>query len=508
MSTDGPSGVWLGTTFVPRDALAERALRLAGALRDMGVGPDGPVAVLARNDSLHLEAAMAAASLGASVLPLNWRWTGDEITFVLDDSRAPVLLGHSDLLSGIADRLPAIEVIWATTPPFLADAWGVEADGCTAPLDVPTLDALLSGPAPGSLDQPEASSAGLFYTSGTTGRPKGVIRVAPTPEQIAQRREVLRTCYGIGDGCRMLITTPLHHIFAQAGALTALSSGGQVVLMPRFDTARLLELVELHQITNAQMVPTMFVRLVRLSARERQRDLSSLAHVLHTGAPCPPEVKRAMIDWWGPIIWEQYGSTETGVVVLASPQDWLSHPGTVGRTFLGSEVRILDEQGETLPPGEVGLVYARMHGSPEFTYLHHPEAKAAATRAGLTTAGDLGYLDEDGFLYLADRSTDVVISGGVNIYPAEVEAVLLVQPGIVDAAVFGVDDPEYGERLVADLVVDRLAGPDVTQLRASLSKRLAAYKIPRSFRVVDNLPRDDSGKVSKRKLREDYTDGR
>jgi long-chain acyl-CoA synthetase len=211
-----------------------------------------------------------------------------------------------------------------------------------------------------------------------------------------------------------------------------------------------------------------------------------------------------MIDWWGPIIWEQYGSTETGVVALASSDDWLSHPGTVGRAFLTSEIRVLGADGHPLGPGEIGDVYARMHGSPDFEYLGQPQAKAAITRDGLVTAGDLGYLDVDGFLHLADRSTDVVISGGVNIYPAEIESALLAHPDVVDAAVFGVEDAEYGEKLVALVVLEPSATHDAARLRAFLSDRLAGYKIPRLIHPVHQLPRDDSGKVSRGRLRAEY----
>jgi long-chain acyl-CoA synthetase len=496
----------MGAHVVSMDELTDRATRVAAGLQRSGVGPGAPVAVLARNDSLPLEVAMAAAQLGTPVLPINWRWTGEEVRFILMDSKAAVVVGHADLLAGVRQAIPSeVATVWAETPAFVADAFGIDTQLRSIPPGGQSYRDWLDGPALPPASRPEASSSGLFYTSGTTGRPKGVVRSAPNPDQVAQRHQVLTTCYGIAPGARMLITTPLHHIFAQGAALATLSAGGTVVIMARFDASTLLDLVATHRITNVQMVPTMFVRLLRLPAEVRRTaDVSSLRHVLHTGAPCASSVKQAMIDWWGPIIWEQYGSTETGVVALASASEWLAHAGTVGRPFLTSEIRVLDGEGRRVGPGQVGQIYARMHGSPDFEYLGHPEAKAAVSRDGLVTAGDLGYLDSDGFLHLADRSTDVVISGGVNIYPAEVESALLAHPEVVDAAVFGVNDPEYGEKLVAMVVLDPSATYDAERLRAHLSGRLAAYKIPRAIRPVPQLPRDDSGKVSKRRLRQEY----
>jgi long-chain acyl-CoA synthetase len=314
---------------------------------------------------------MAAAQLGTSVLPINWRWTGEEVRFILMDSQAAVVVGHADLLAAVRQAIPSeVATVWAETPAFVADAYGIDTRLRSIPPGGPSYRDWLDGPALPPASRPEASSSGLFYTSGTTGRPKGVVRSAPTSEQVAQRHQVLTTCYGIAPGARMLITTPMHHIFAQGAALATLSAGGTVVIMARFDADTFLDLVTTHGITNVQMVPTMFVRLLRLPAQVRQAaDVSSLRHVLHTGAPCAASVKRAMIDWWGPIIWEQYGSTETGAVALASATDWLTHAGTVGRPFLTSEIRVLDGEGRRLGPGQVGQIYARMHGSPDFDYL-------------------------------------------------------------------------------------------------------------------------------------------
>jgi long-chain acyl-CoA synthetase len=497
--------VIVGGRFTSKAELDDRAARVAAGLRELGVGPGSPVAVIGRNGLLHLEVALAAARLATSVVPVNWHWKADEVRYVLDDSRAAVLVGHSDLLRALGPAVGDLPTVWQSTPPDVVAAYGVDGARAGVPAGALDYESWLASHEPADAVPRNAASSGLFYTSGTTGRPKGVLRENPTPEQVAHRQQVLTRCYGITEGCRTLITTPMHHIFGQGMSLATLAAGGTVVVMARFDAEELLRLVEEHRITNAAMVPTMFVRLLHLPDDVRARyDLGSLRHVLHTGAPCPVEVKRAMLAWWGPVLWEQYGSTETGVVTLASPEEWLSHPGTVGRPFLSSEVRIYDDSGHELPPGEPGHIYARMHGSPDFTYLGRPEARAEVSRGELVTGGDIGFLDADGYLFLSDRSSDVVISGGVNVYPAEVDALLLTHPAVRDAVTFGVPDEEFGERLAAWVQLRDGAAADEDELRAYLHERVAGYKVPRTIRFVDQLPRDDSGKISRRRVREDH----
>jgi long-chain acyl-CoA synthetase len=253
------------------------------------------------------------------------------------------------------------------------------------------------------------------------------------------------------------------------------------------------------------MVPTMFIRLLKLSAATRARfDVSSLRFVIHAAAPCPNDVKRAMIDWWGPVINEFYGSTESGAVTLATSADTLARPGTVGRAVEGAEVRILDDAGRSLPAGQVGEIFTRVAELPDFTYHNRPEERAKVDRDGFITSGDVGYLDKDGYLFLCDRKRDMVISGGVNIYPAEIEAVLHGAPGVQDCAVFGIPDPEFGEKLMA--IVEPLEGSDLhtEDLSAFLRLRLADYKVPRIIEIGRDLPREDSGKIFKRKLRDPY----
>jgi long-chain acyl-CoA synthetase len=284
--------------------------------------------------------------------------------------------------------------------------------------------------------------------------------------------------------------------------------GEVMVLLPRFDPVALLELIERERLDTMFMVPTMFIRLLKLPDEVRRRyDLSSLRFVIHAAAPCPHDVQRAMIDWWGPVINEFYGSTESGAVTLATSADTLAKPGTVGRAVAGAELRILDDAGRALPAGEVGEIFTRFADMPDFTYHNRPDERAKVDRDGFITSGDVGYLDPDGYLFLCDRKRDMVISGGVNIYPAEIEAVLHGAAGVKDCAVFGIPDAEFGEKLMA--VVEPLEGSALSteELRAYLRRHLADYKVPRMIEISRDLPREDSGKIFKRRLRDPFWQG-
>ncbi|MGH6717341.1 MAG: AMP-binding protein, partial [Bradyrhizobium sp.] len=274
---------------------------------------------------------------------------------------------------------------------------------------------------------------------------------------------------------------------------------------PRFDPEAFLRLIERERIDTIFMVPTMFIRLMKLPEAVRARyDVSSLRHVIHAAAPCPADVKRAMIQWWGPVIYEFYGSTESSAVTFATPEDALKKPGTVGKIAPGAELRFIGEDGRMLPPGQIGEIYSRIASNPDFTYHNKPARRAEIDRDGFITSGDVGYIDEDGYVFLCDRKRDMVISGGVNIYPAEIEAVLHALPDVHDCAVFGIPDPEFGEALMA--VVEPQAGTtlDLADIRARLKTTLADYKVPKHIEIRTGLPREDSGKIFKRRLRDPY----
>ena len=314
-----------------------------------------------------------------------------------------------------------------------------------------------------------------------------------------------KAVYGIEPGVRTLMPGPLYHSAPNSFALRAARVAECVVLMPRFDPEAFLALVERHRVDTLFMVPTMFVRLLKLpEAARRRHDLSSLRFVMHAAAPCPPDVKRAMIDWWGPIVHEFYGATESGAVTVASSEEWLARPGTVGRAVPGAVISIQDDAGSELPAGEIGEVFTRIGYQPDFTYNNQPERRAEIDRNGLITCGDMGYLDRDGYLFLCDRKRDMVISGGVNIYPAEIEAALIALPGVRDCAVFGIPDDEFGEQLMAFVEPEPGAALTTEAVRAHLAARIAGYKVPRNIEIRHGLPREDSGKIFKRRLREPF----
>jgi long-chain acyl-CoA synthetase len=472
--------------------LTERGARLAGGLRALGLREGDVVAVLLRNDPVYADVMHACRVAGFHYCPLNWHFTPAELGFILNDCGARIVIGHDDLLLAASDALPpGMTALRAGDGTVFTDyeAW------------------LRAQPA---YDGPAVSPRGLMgYTSGTTGRPKGVRRMPvpldALPAQQAALRELVRTVYGIEDGCRTVLSAPLYHSAPASIAQHTLLYGERLVLAPRFDAEETLALIERHRADVTYLTPTMYVRLLRLPDATWERyDISSLRFVASTGAPCAPEVKRAIIARLGPVVHETYASTEAGLITVASSEDALARPGTAGRPAGNAQVRIYDESGQQCAPGEIGLIYGRQPAYPDFTYHNLPDARAAIERDGLVTLGDVGYLDSDGYLFVCDRGADMVLSGGVNIYPAEIEHALLRLPGVLDCAVIGVPDAEYGERLHAIVQPEPDAEIVPERLAAELRRVLAGFKVPRTFTVAEMLPRDDNGKIAKRRLREEY----
>jgi long-chain acyl-CoA synthetase len=485
--------------------VADRAARIAGGLQRLGVRQGDSVCILMRNDIAFIESAYAAMRLGAYAVPVNWHFKPEEINYVLKDSGTSVLIGHADMLHQLRGAIPAgVTVLSAATPPEILRHYKIDPDHLATPDFAIDLESWLEqqqpydGPA---LPQP----ANMIYTSGTTGNPKGVRRSAPTPEQTIASERLRALIYGLKPGVRALLPGPLYHSAPNSFGLRSGRLGGALVLMPRFDPEEFLRLIEAERIDTLFMVPTMFVRLMKLpQAVRRKYDTSSLRHVVHAAAPCPADVKRAMIEWWGPVIYEYYGSTESSALTFANSEDALKKPGTVGKILDGVELRFLGDNGDSLPQGEIGEIYSRTGDTPDFTYHNKPEKRAEIERDGFITSGDVGYIDEDGYVFICDRKRDMVISGGVNIYPAEIEAALYAVPGVHDCAVFGIPDDEFGEALMA--VVEPQPGVtlDITDIRALLKTSLADYKVPKHLEIQGNLPREDSGKIFKRRLRDPY----
>jgi long-chain acyl-CoA synthetase len=495
-------GVRCGTRFSPYEELMGRALRVSRGLHELGVGAGDRVALLLRNSLEFLEASIATAPLGASAVPVNWHWRGEEIAHVLTDSGARALVVHEDLWPAIADSVPAgVRLL------VVPDG---EQPGAPAALPPGALawPQWLAAHEPWA-EPPQGSPVSIIYTSGTTGRPKGVVRTPVEDRQREAMQAMLSTIFQLAPDERTVIPAPMYHTAPNVYALAAAMRGMDMTIMPRFDAEEFLRIVSEQRVSVVQMVPTMFVRLLALPQRVRSRyDLSSLRWVVHAAAPCPVEVKRAMIEWWGPIVAEYYGGTETGPVTFCTSEEWLAHPGTVGRPLAGASVKVLDEQGRELPAGESGEVYMWLDLWPDFTYAGDERKRREMERDGLVSCGDIGYLDADGYLYLNDRRSDMVISGGVNIYPAEIEACLLLLSGVRDCAVFGVPDEEFGEALAAHVELDGGARLSAQQVREHVRARLASYKTPKVVEFTDALPREDSGKIFKRRLRAPYWAGR
>lgn len=485
--------------------VAGRAARMAGGFERLGVKSGDCVCILMRNDIAFIEAAYGAMQLGAYAVPVNWHFKPEEIHYILSDSGTRVLVAHADMLHQLRDSIPeGVTVLSVPTPPEILSHYKIDSDTLATPDFAIDLESWLEQQQPyGGPARPQP--ANMIYTSGTTGHPKGVRRHAPTPEQSASAERMRALIYGLRLGARALLPGPLYHSAPNSFGLRAGRLGGALVLMPRFEPEEFLRLVEAERIDTIFMVPTMFIRLMKLPEAVRGKyDMSSLHHVIHAAAPCPADVKRAMIEWWGPVIHEFYGSTESGAVTFANSEDALKKPGTVGKIAPGAELRFVGEDGKMLPQGEIGEIYSKIAGNPDFTYHNKPEKRAEIDRDGFITSGDIGYLDEDGYVFICDRKRDMVISGGVNIYPAEIEAALHAVPGVHDCAVFGIPDEEFGEALMA--VVEPQAGVtlDIADIRTRLKTSLADYKVPKHIEILKNLPREDSGKIFKRRLRDPY----
>ncbi len=514
MSATGDTPVLtLGGTRLSAAEVEEMTARAARLFEQAGIGAGDRVAMLLRNDPAFIVTAIAAGRLGAYAVPINWHFAPPEVRYILEDCGARLLVAHADLLAATKEALPAdLDRLVVATPPALRRDYGIAPETAAVPEGETDFHAALEDVAP--LEDREVPPPGsIIYTSGTTGRPKGVRRYPPADMADYQRSIMtIVHAWGFDRGpIRAVMTGPMYHSapFTYGTLVTRL--GGTLHLMGRFDPEELLRMIEVHRITHLHMVPTMFVRLLKLPQEVRRRyDLSSLVFVVHGAAPCPPHVKEAMLDWWGDVIHEYYGSTELGILTRMDPGDWRARPLSVGRALPGVRLRILDAQGEELPPGRehVGEIYARNELVADFTY-HGDEAKRRGIeRDGFLTNGDMGWMDEDGFLFLEGRSHDMVISGGVNIYPAEIEAALHEIPGVLDCGVFGVPDPEFGERLVAVIRPEPGAQPTPEEIRSGLRDRIAGYKIPREILFLDELPREDTGKIFKRRLKEDYIAGR
>jgi long-chain acyl-CoA synthetase len=481
-----------------------RANKLAHLYRDQGLCRGDHVAILMENNVRMLEAEGAAERTGLYYTCINSYLSPDEAAYIVNDSQARVVVTSAAKRAVAADlpaRCPKVErwlicdLAEDEQPP---DGYERYESAVAAYPQTPVAD--------------EELGAAMLYSSGTTGQPKGILRALPEarPSDPLPVMEFVKFMFQFREGMTYLSPAPLYHSAPQASVLNSVRLGATAIIMERFDPAQFLDLVGRYRVTHSQMVPTMFSRLLKLPDEVRAAaDLSSLETIIHAAAPCPVPVKEQMIEWFGPIIVEYYGATEANGFTLCNSHEWLAHKGTVGKAVLG-ELLILDDDSRPCPVGSPGIVWFK--GATNFEYFNAPDkTRESRDDSGeMSTIGDVGYVDDDGYLYLTDRKSYMIISGGVNVYPQETENLLITHPDVMDAAVLGVPNEDLGEEVkaVVQLMAGIEAGPDVERaLIAFCKEHLAHFKCPRSIDFVDELPRLPTGKLYKRLLRDRYWAG-
>ncbi|MFT4041769.1 MAG: acyl-CoA synthetase [Gordonia sp. (in: high G+C Gram-positive bacteria)] len=481
--------------------LDENSTRLANYFASLGLRRGDTISIVSPNDLHIFEVYWAALRSGLYITAINHHLTASETNYILSDNDSQVLCASAASIAAVA----AAGDIPALARPGHRIAWGGDIPGFDDYTQI--LDGASAIPL---ADQPRGTD--MLYSSGTTGRPKGIRTQLPegqVDEVPDTYTSIFAPMYGFDADTVYLSPAPLYHAAPLRFSGVTNSVGGTVVFADRFDPEAALRLIEEYRVTHSQWVPTMFIRMLKLPPEIRDKfDVSSLQVAIHAAAPCPADVKQAMIQWWGPVIYEYYSSTESAGVTFIDSADALARPGSVGRAGIGV-IHICDDAGAELPTGDVGLVYFERDVAP-FEYHNDPAKTAAAyhpTHPTWSTTGDMGYVDDEGFLYLTDRKAFMIISGGVNIYPQEAENVLVGHPAVIDVAVIGVPDTDLGEVAKACVQLDPLYQPSdelAAELLAYTAAQLAAYKLPRSIDFVDDLPRTPTGKLVKGELRKQY----
>jgi fatty-acyl-CoA synthase/long-chain acyl-CoA synthetase len=471
--------------------------RLGHSIVALGIEPGDHVAIYSLNCLEVLLASAAARAAGAIPVPLNHRLAAEEVAYILDDSEASAVFvgdGFLNVAEQVRGQAKAVRA-WIVIGRDRRD-WAHRLDELIA----------AGRPEPVSLPGGEVFGASMVYTAGTTGKPKGARRRASSPAEVLKRLRDL----DVADPAHVhLVAGPLYHSAPGGFALYAHLVGSTVVVMPRFDPEAALAAIERHRCSSTFMAPTLLKRIVDLPAAVRARyDVSSMRAIVMAAAPCPMRVKEAVLACFGPVLYEFYGSTELGINTVLAPGDVLRKPGSCGRAPEGVELAILDDDGRPVPPGEPGELFVRRNPSVFDEYWKKPEATRNTARGEWLSVGDVAYMDAEGFVYICDRKRDMVISGGVNIYPAEVEDALHRHPKVQDAAVFGVPDDEWGERVHAAVELRPGETMSAEEVRAFCRQHLADYKVPREVSFHERLPRDSAGKLVKRVLREPHWAGR
>ncbi len=499
--------LYFGGHKTERAAFQKRARQLAQVFKDHGIGEEDAVAVLMRNDTVYAEIIEACRHVGAFYVTLNWHGAAPEIVQILDDSGAKVLIGHSDLTAKMTPAAGVnVPVIAVRTPQLVVDAYGVDPAIADGQIE---FEVARDAATPVSND-PQRFRGMLAYTSGSTGRPKGIRREQDLskPDTWENYKGLAAAVLQLQPGDRFYTAAPLYHSAPNALSSFVLAAGyAELHIAPKFDPEQFLADVEAYGITHCYIVPTMMVRLLKLPKGVREKyDTSTLKFGISTGSAWPRDIKQAMIDWFGPIFYESYGASEIGFMTLISSQEAQAKPGSVGKVLPGGSIKIIDDDGNELPAGEAGSIYVYLPQFGDFTYSNTDGDIKGQRHGKHATVGDIGYLDEEDYLFISDRKKDMIISGGANIFPAEIEAALIEMPEVFDCAVIGAPHAEFGEMVVA--AVQTVPGESVTleSVQAFLGDRIARFKIPRKLDVLEQLPREDSGKIFKQRLRAPYWD--
>ncbi|WP_299773099.1 AMP-binding protein [uncultured Pseudoteredinibacter sp.] len=505
------STIYFADQAIDESSFHSGARKIAAVLKDSGVEPDDAIAILMRNEPVYLQIIEACRYVGARYVALNWHGSAAEIAHILEDSQSKVLIAHQDLLDALSgnevfnQQSDKISVFSCSTPKSIADKYNLDSSEKQS-----TAQSLES-----AIDKSEEIATepqkvrGLFaYTSGSTGRPKGITRPASpdAPDRYMMYQMLGQGFMFLQPGDKFYMAAPMYHSAPNTLSLSALATPEvDIYIEPQFDPEAFLKAVEEHKISHAYIVPTMMVRLLKLPQEMRSKyDVSSLRYSVSTGSPCPVDVKEAMIDWFGPVFNESYGASELGFMTLISSTEAQEKPGSVGRAREGTAIKIYDDELNELPAGETGTIYIHSMLASGFGYTNSEGDLSDQELGGFATVGDVGYLDEEGFLFISDRKKEMIISGGANIFPSEIEAEILRLPEILDCAVFGAPDEEFGEKIVAAVQLQADSELSLNDLQQALEGNLARFKMPRKLDIHDALPREDSGKIFKKRLKDPY----
>ncbi|MBU3002903.1 AMP-binding protein [Paraglaciecola arctica] len=498
--------LYLDGNPTPRAEFEIRSKKLANLLQVKGIEANDTVAILMRNDVKYLEVIQACRYLGCYFVPLNWHSVTTEIEHIIQDSHAKVLVAHKDLIKQLEKyKLPEVLLAFFPTPKEVIDNYPIDLQqpSCTADL---ALDIELSLQTTLPIDSTPKPFRGMFaYTSGSTGRPKGIKRKIDDSDtdKYAIYQGLAKSLMQLSSSDKFFVAAPLYHSAPNTLSICSLAASEVALFIAtKFDPEAFLSTIDKNKITHIYIVPTMMIRLLKLPQNIRVKyDLSSLKFAISTGSACPSVVKLAMINWFGPIFYESYGASEIGFMTLISSAEALNKPGSVGKVVPGGDIKILNESKQQLEQLQSGLIYVHLPMFGEFEYTNYDGESSAYKYENYVSVGDIGYLDNENYLFINDRQKDMIISGGANIFPLEIESVLVQMDEILDCAIFGMPDPEYGEKVVAAVQCHPTTNITLTQIHDFLEGKLARFKYPKTLEIHKKLPREDSGKIFKQKLR-------